>query len=132
MLAEMEKLKADKTESKAKASKYQTPPPRIPAPSPGSKASSSTDSKEGKAAKAVQKEAVEPPAERPPPVTEGAKLNRLRRLCEKKPSGRCNVPPMVHERWLKSNKQEKEAMIDELESVNWSKDRIKKTPAMQQ
>jgi len=113
MEEEMMKLRAQTSKpTKSKGSAYTTPPPKVAAPSPGKNPSSGSG-----------KTSVNPPPERPAPATEGAKLNRLRRLCEKKPSGRCNVPAAVHEKWLKSNKQEKEAMIDELESVNWSKDR---------
>lgn len=32
-------------------------------------------------------------------LSEAAKDNRLRRLCEKKPSGRCHVTDEVHRRW---------------------------------
>lgn len=113
MEEEMMKLRAQTSKpTKSKGSAYMTPPPKVAAPSPGKNPSSGSG-----------KTSVNPPPERPAPATEGAKLNRLRRLCERKPSGRCNVPAEVHEKWLKSNKQEKEAMIDELESVNWSKDR---------
>ena len=112
MEEEMQKLRAQTSKpTKSKGSAYMTPPPKVAAPSPGKQPSSGSG-----------KTPVNPAPERPAPATEGAKLNRLRRLCEKKPSGRCNVPTEVHERWLKSNKQEKEAMIDELEAVNWSKD----------
>ena len=31
--------------------------------------------------------------------SEGAKMLRLRRLCERKPSGRLNVPLHIHEQW---------------------------------
>ena len=91
---------------KKNTSCYQTPPPKIAAPSPAKAASSKV-----------------PPPERPAPVTEGAKLNRLRRMCEKKPSGRCNVPDAIHQRWKESTKEQKEAMIEELEKANWSKER---------
>lgn len=51
-----------------------------------------------------------------------ARLGRLRRLCEIKPSGRCNVPDNVHKMWKHGSKQDREAMMDELESAGWSKD----------
>ncbi|CAK9026534.1 unnamed protein product [Durusdinium trenchii] len=43
-------------------------------------------------------------------------------MCEMKPSGKCNVPEHIHQRWKKSTKEEKEAMCDELDSLGWSKD----------
>ena len=88
-----------------------TPPPRVAAPSP--KTTPATKPAKG---------SVDPPGERPPPPTEGARMNRLRRLCEIKPSGKCQVPPEIHERWKKGNKEERESMLDELEAANWSKD----------
>ena len=53
--------------------------------------------------------------------TEAAKNNRLRRLCEKKPSGRCHVPNDVHERWAKGG-VERMKLRDELENSGWNKD----------
>lgn len=103
MQTELEKMKQSGKKDKT-SDPYKTPPPRVSAPTPQ---------------RCVE---VHPPADRPPPVTEGAKMNRLRRLCEKKPSGRCRVPEAVHERWRKATKEEKEAMIEELEAANWSQD----------
>ena len=34
------------------------------------------------------------------------------------------VPTAVHERWKNGSKEDKEAMIEELEKVNWSKDLV--------
>ena len=133
MQREMEKLRGEKTE-KTKASSMATPTPKIPAPSPANtpvpKKSQTKEKHEGngdngKNGKTMGKgdpQDVIPPADRPVPHTEGAKLNRLRRLCERKPSGRCHVPQAIHEKWAKSTRAEKEAMIEELEKVNWSKD----------
>lgn len=104
MQLELEKMKELGKKGKS-SDPYKTPPPRVSAPTPQ---------------RPVE---VHPPADRPPPQTEGAKMNRLRRLCEKKPSGKCRVPDAVHERWRKATKEEKEAMIEELEAANWSQDR---------
>ena len=117
MMMEMQKLRADKSRS---SSSTATPTPKIPAPSPAGTPATRTKQTEKKEKVAVN--GVQPPADRPVPQTEGAKLNRLRRLCELKPSGRCHVPKAIHEKWAKSTRAEKEAMIDELEKVNWSKD----------
>lgn len=55
-------------------------------------------------------------------LSEAAKLARLRRLCERKPSGRIQVPQELHERWLKANSDERLAMANELEETGWNKD----------
>lgn len=109
MQAEMAAMKKAKSRSDVA-----TPPPRIAAPSP------KTTPGVTKPAKATASTAS--PVDRPPPPTEGARLNRLRRLCEVKPSGKCQVPPAIHERWKHANKEERESMLDELEAANWSKD----------
>ncbi|CAL1167200.1 unnamed protein product [Cladocopium goreaui] len=57
------------------------------------------------------------------PGSEAAKNNRLRRLCEIKPSGRCHVPEDVHLRWKKGG-AERMALRDELESCGWDKDKF--------
>ena len=118
MMREMQKLRGEKSQS---SSSMSTPAPKISAPSPAGTPVPRTKEKEKKKEKVDPKD-VQPPADRPAPQTEGAKLNRLRRLCEMKPSGRCHVPKAIHEKWAKSTRAEKEAMIDELEKVNWSKD----------
>lgn len=114
MMNELKELK----KAPPKAVNYRTPPPRVSAPSPSAEypKRSSPDKLTPRALNPQE------PQQRPPPATEGAKPNRLRRLCEVKPSGRCHVPTEVHERWKKSTKEEKEAMIEELELVNWNKD----------
>ena len=65
---------------------------------------------------------------KPPPtpdsegaMSEAAKMARLRRICEKKPSGKIFVPQELHEKWRKSTREEKEAMIDVLENNGWDK-----------
>lgn len=42
---------------------------------------------------------------------------RLRRLCEKKPSGRCKVSQSIHEQWAAGGKQRDElrALLEEFE-----------------
>ena len=109
MMEEMAALKAASAETKHA---LKTPPPKIPAPSPAP----------SPAPKPAAKQKITPPPEISPPLTEGARLNRLRRLCEVKPSGKCNVPEQVHLRWKNSTKEEKETMCDELDILGWSKD----------
>lgn len=36
---------------------------------------------------------------------------RLRRLCEKKPSGKCNVPDCIHQKWLKGGSDRDELRV---------------------
>ena len=56
------------------------------------------------------------------PASEAAKRARLRRLCERKPSGRIFVPEEVHTKWKNANSDERDAMVEVLEANNWSKD----------
>ena len=91
---------------------------RCPAPSPASTVKSVAK------AKAKGSDASKAPAEakdQDVDATEAAKNNRLRRLCEKKPSGRCHVPPEVHEQWKKGG-AERLKLRDELEECGWDKD----------
>ena len=53
--------------------------------------------------------------------SEAAKNNRLRRLCEKKPSGRCHVPDDIHLQWVKGG-VERQRLRDQLEQCNWEKE----------
>ncbi|CAK8985845.1 unnamed protein product [Durusdinium trenchii] len=46
-----------------------------------------------------------------------AKMARLRRVCERKPSGKLMVPEEVHNRWRTANHDERVAMCDELEAA---------------
>ena len=55
------------------------------------------------------------------PNTEAAKNNRLRRICEVKPSGRCHVSEEIHQRWKKGG-TDRLALRDELEACGWDKD----------
>lgn len=50
-----------------------------------------------------------------------AKKNRLRRLCERKPSGKIQVPESIHEMWLKAG-HSRDQLLEELENANWDKD----------
>ena len=62
------------------------------------------------------------PQTRPPPTTQAAKEARLRRICERKPTGKINVAQEIHDKWRTGNKQEREHMLDLLEESNWDKD----------
>lgn len=57
-----------------------------------------------------------------PPMTQAAKEARLRRLCERKPTGKIQVAEEIHDKWRTANKQQREQMLDVLEEANWNKD----------
>ena len=116
MMDELTRLRAEKNPSSGSKSAYKTPPPRVTAPAPSGKSAASPGRTPIPPTGLVADEIP------PPPKSEGAKLARLRRLCEVKPSGRCSVPQEVHERWKKADKNEREAMVEEFEKANWSKD----------
>lgn len=101
-----------------------TPRPTRPPPSPASHPRR----------KALRKPANEEPVE-PEGGDEGsgpgsdqepslaAKNNRLRRLCEKKPSGKINVPQHIHDAWAAGG-HSREQLLEALEEANWNKDMV--------
>ena len=115
MREELEALRGQRTSSSSRAP-FQTPPPRVAAPSPA-KSLAGSPGKPPRPPKGVQVAEVPPP-----PQSEGAKLARLRRLCEIKPSGKGAVPTEVHNRWKNGDKTEREAMVEEFEKANWAKE----------
>lgn len=117
MQAELNQLR-EAAESSS-AGSYHTPPPKVKAPTPGKMPNARPPGPPPPLKGPL--EDVMPKNDLPPPETEAAKMQRLRRLCEKKPSGRCNVPEAIHVRWKNSTLKDKEAMIEELEAANWSK-----------
>lgn len=62
------------------------------------------------------------PEPEPADPSEQAKLARLRRLCERKPSGKIHVPEEVHTRWKQATGAERLEMVGELEKADWCKD----------
>ena len=62
----------------------------------------------------------------PAPSSEGlsqeAKMAKLRRVCEKKPSGKCKVPEEVHLKWKNNNGDDRKELLQLLESSDWDKD----------
>ena len=46
--------------------------------------------------------------------------NRLRRLCERKPSGKLNVPEQIHAEWAKGGEPRKK-LLDQLRQADWKK-----------
>ena len=51
-------------------------------------------------------------------VLQEAKKQRLRRICERKPSGRINVPQEIHEQWLKGDR---DGLLQHLEAAGFKK-----------
>lgn len=127
MQAEMEKLRQEKAPS---PNAYKTPPPRVQAPSPPKSRSQNTPERARSPAKSAVTAAsapnassrVVPPPEHGPPVTEAAKMQRLRRICERKASGKRLVSEELHKKWKDGSKQDREALCDELERCGWSKE----------
>lgn len=104
---------------------HATPPgKRIPAPTPTSSGTSSSDKKSSRASgtstgdRTPRTQADDSSGGED--VSEAAKNNRLRRLCEVKPSGRCHVPSPIHKRWAKGG-SERMTLRDELEECGWDK-----------
>ena len=54
-------------------------------------------------------------------LSEAAKEHRLRRMCERKPSGKIHVPQEVHDTWLKGG-DERRALRDMLEKADGQKE----------
>ncbi|CAL1165837.1 unnamed protein product, partial [Cladocopium goreaui] len=126
-----------------------TPAPRVSAPSPKTPASSKpnvkaaqavasqedgseeeegeeTENEEGSEESEQEENEEVPGTEVSSEPTEAAKNNRLRRLCEKKPSGRMQVPQEIHDIWAKGG-PERLALRDQLEGCGWQKDQFVST-----
>lgn len=54
-------------------------------------------------------------------ISEGAKLGRLRRLCERKPSGKLRVPDAIHDMW-KQGGHKRQELLRLLEEAGWQED----------
>lgn len=55
------------------------------------------------------------------PQTQAAKDARLRRICERKPSGKLHVLEEVHKQWV-TRGPGRDQLLAELEACNWNKD----------
>lgn len=121
-MEELEKLKLEKGKaSPVKAvAPYQTPPPTVKAPSPAKVCGGAPPPPSGPPAARADPQAAAP-------ASEGARMARLRRMCEMKPSGKCHVPMEIHQRWKSGNKAQREKLADELEKAGWAKDIHKHT-----
>ena len=94
-------------------------PAKKPTPQPESSDSEEPESEESDKVPEEQEEEKESEEDEEP--SEAAKNNRLRRLCERKPSGRCHVPDEIHEAWKKGG-MERQRLRDQLEECDWQKD----------
>ena len=56
-------------------------------------------------------------------LSEAAKKQRLRRVCQRKPSGKLGVPEKVHVMW-KEGGSKRDELQELLESAGWDKDRM--------
>ena len=54
------------------------------------------------------------------PETDGAKQARLRRLCERKPTGKLQCPDWLHQEW--KNPANRQSLVEKFEATNWNKD----------
>lgn len=78
------------------------------------------------AAKAkADKKQVKPvvPSEPSGETSEAARNARLRRMCERKPSGKLLVPEEIHQKWKNNCGRDRDDLLDALEACDWDKDR---------
>ena len=116
MLAEIESLKESKGSSSTTppatrraptpASKQKARPNQEPEPETGDRDGGSDDASDGNQ-----------------DLSEAAKRNRLRRLCEKKPSGKRNVPEEIGLKWEKKGR-DRDELLEALEAANFEKDQL--------
>lgn len=55
-------------------------------------------------------------------LSQEAKMAKLRRMCEKKPSGKCKVPEDIHLKWKNNNGDDRKDLLELLETSDWEKD----------
>lgn len=75
-----------------------------------------------KTASAAKTKPKKPPVGTGYPETQAAKDARLRRACERKPSGRIKVPEAVHEKWRTGSRADRDELMDVLASCDWDQD----------
>ncbi len=64
-----------------------------------------------------------PPVGSEVPLTQAAKDARLRRACERKPSGKLKVPESVHLKWKNGSRADREELLDTLAACDYDQDR---------
>lgn len=128
MQARLEELQKemDAKDAKAKENKMKrpakTPTPKHGAPSPASSKATPTPKSIAQAS-GHGDDSAGSESETGGELTKAAKLNRLRRLCERKPSGKLNVPEEVHRKWAAKG-HEREQLLEILEGCGWHTDRM--------
>ena len=75
-----------------------------------------------KPAASAAKSKAQPPTGTPVPVSEAAKQARLRRVCERKPSGRIKVPEEIHQKWRTGSRADRDELMDVLEACDFDQD----------
>ncbi len=133
MQAQLEEMSKQMEKEKRKQNTSQTTPsPKQPAPSPASSAPSVAAAKPKP--KPAPSASLQDPSDSESDIAEGAsgeegastltvgaRNNRLRRICERKPSNKLNVPLKIHEQWKKGG-HAREELMDHLEAAGWDKD----------
>lgn len=130
-LEEMSKQMAKEKKKKQHAPQT-TPSPKQTAPSPSSQPSVAA-AKPKSQTKPAASAAMQDPSDSESdsaggasdageaPLSVGARNNRLRRLCELKPSMKLKVPQRIHQEWKKGG-HAREQLMAHLEAANWDKD----------
>ena len=62
------------------------------------------------------------PSDQSSETSEAARNARLRRVCERKPSGKLLVPEDIHLKWKNNCGRDRDDLLDALESCQWDKD----------
>ena len=57
-----------------------------------------------------------------PEPSDAAKQAKLRRVCERKPSGKLKVSEAIHLKWKNGSRAERDEMLEVLEEAEWDKD----------
>lgn len=123
------KAEMGKRSSSSNGDSKVTPSPRHAAPSPAG----STPPKSIHPSKAMKSKQCPKTSKRACPGDDAgsqeesqptleARWRRLRRVCERKPSGRCRVPEHVHLKWLQGDLSTRKQMLETLETAQWDKD----------
>ena len=58
-------------------------------------------------------------------LSQEAKMAKLRRVCEKKPSGKVKVPEEIHMKWKQNNGDDRAELLKALEDSNWDKEHVR-------
>ena len=118
MLAELESLKASQTPGSSST----TPPATRRAPTPASK-QKARPRQEPEPETGDRDDGSDGASDGNEDLSEAAKRNRLRRLCEKKPSGKRNVPEEIGLKWEKQGR-DRDELLEALEASNYDKDQV--------